>query len=49
MPAYYVYLTRTYATVVEAEDEVEAIQKAEDIEIGSWDEVNNEYDAIPAE
>lgn len=47
MPLFNVYMTRTYVITVEAKDEAEAIEKAADVEIGSWDDVDYEYDAVP--
>lgn len=47
MSLFNVYMTRTYVITVEAEDEAEAIEKAQDIEIGSWNDVDYEYEAVP--
>ncbi|MEW6769952.1 MAG: hypothetical protein AB1330_00980 [Bacillota bacterium] len=46
MPLFSVYMTRTYVITVEAEDGAKAIEIAQDIDIGSWDDVDYEYEAV---
>lgn len=45
MPLYEIKMIRTYITIIEADSSEEALEKATNLDIGQWDDVDYDYEA----